>query len=208
MNKLRNTNKQGEKLLLGGMAAAAFGLISTKPKTVKAANLNGNHSTFKKTKKAAVKTKINYQTARSKLTRDSDSPKPQTSFENQDELTNQKDLIGSDSNTNITKPTNSEQNPVSNNDSSQNTAASENNNKENSSNSNTIQTSSQDTDSNNFDPNQAAKSAVTSKWNGLTVSYESNTDELTIYGGTDTPAVISNNIEPIKKLVLMETSMM
>ena len=202
MNKLRNTNKQGEKLLLGGMAAAAFGLISTKPKTVKAANLNGNHSTFKKTKKAAVKTKINYQTARSKLTRDSGSPKPQTSFENQDELTdqNQEDLIGSDSNTNITKPTNSEQNPVSNNDSSQNTAASKNNNKENSSNSNTIQTSSQDTDSINFDPNQAAKSAVTSKWNGLTVSYESNTDELTIYGGTDTPAVISNNIEPIKKI--------
>ena len=202
MNKLRNTNKQGEKLLLGGMAAAAFGLISTKPKTVKAANLNGNHSTFKKTKKAAVKTKINYQTARSKLTRDSGSPKPQTSFENQDEFTdqNQEDLIGSDSNTNITKPTNSEQNPVSNNDSSQNTATSENNNKENSSNSNTIQTSSQDTDSNNFDPNQAAKSAVTSKWNGLTVSYESNTDELTIYGGTDTPVVISNNIEPIKKI--------
>ncbi|MCX0292078.1 BspA family leucine-rich repeat surface protein [Lactobacillus kullabergensis] len=202
MNKLRNTNKQGEKLLLGGMAAAAFGLISTKPKTVKAANLNGNHSTFKKTKKAAVKTKINYQTARSKLTRDSGSSKPQTSFENQDELTdqNQEDLIGSDSNTNITKPTNSEQNPVSNNDSSQNIAASKNNNKENSSNSNTIQTSSQDTDSNNFDPNQAAKSAVTSKWNGLTVSYESNTDELTIYGGTDTPAVISNNIEPIKKI--------
>ena len=200
MNKLKNTNKQGEKLLFGGMAAAAFGLISTKPKTVKAANLNGNHSTVKKTKRTAVKTKINYQTARSKLTRDSDSPKPQTSFENQDELTNQKDLIGSDSNTNITKPTNSEQNPVSNNDSSQNTAASENNNKENNSNSNTIQTSSQDTDSNNFDPNQAAKSAVTSKWNGLTVSYESNTDELTIYGGTDTPAVISNNIEPIKKI--------
>ena len=200
MNKLKNTNKQGEKLLFGGMAAAAFGLISTKPKTVKAANLNANHSTVKKTKRTAVKTKINYQTARSKLTRDSDSPKPQTSFENQDELTNQKDLIGSDSNTNITKPTNSEQNPVSNNDSSQNTAASENNNKENNSNSNTIQTSSQDTDSNNFDPNQAAKSAVTSKWNGLTVSYESNTDELTIYGGTDTPAVISNNIEPIKKI--------
>ena len=55
-----NINKQGEKILLGGVAAAALGLISAKPQTVKAANQNGTRAT-KKTVRRAVKTKLNYQ---------------------------------------------------------------------------------------------------------------------------------------------------
>ena len=61
MNMLKNTNKQGEKILLSGVAAAALGLINAKPRTVKAATLNGNRAT-KKTTRRTVKTKLNYQT--------------------------------------------------------------------------------------------------------------------------------------------------
>ena len=55
-----NINKQGKKILLGGVAAAALGLINAKPQTVKAANQNGTRAT-KKTARRAVKTKLNYQ---------------------------------------------------------------------------------------------------------------------------------------------------
>ena len=61
MNMLKNTNKQGEKILLSGVAAAALGLINAKPQAVKAATLNGNRAT-KKTTRRTVKTKLNYQT--------------------------------------------------------------------------------------------------------------------------------------------------
>ena len=61
MNTHKNANKQGEKILLGGVAAAALGLINAKPQTVKAANQNGTRAT-KKTTTRAVKTKLNYQT--------------------------------------------------------------------------------------------------------------------------------------------------
>ena len=60
MNTHKNTNKQGEKILLGGVAAAALGLINAKPQTVKADNQNGTRAT-KKTVKRAVKTKLTYQ---------------------------------------------------------------------------------------------------------------------------------------------------
>ena len=42
MNKHKNTNKQGEKILLSGIAATTLGLISTKPQIVKADSQNGN----------------------------------------------------------------------------------------------------------------------------------------------------------------------
>ena len=61
MNTHKNANKQGEKILLGGVAAAALGLINAKPQTVKAANQNGTRAT-KKAASRAVKTKLNYQT--------------------------------------------------------------------------------------------------------------------------------------------------
>ena len=60
MNTHMNINKQGKKILLGGVAAAALGLINAKPQTVKAANQNGTRAT-KKTARRAVKTKLNYQ---------------------------------------------------------------------------------------------------------------------------------------------------
>ena len=61
MNTHKNVNKHGEKILLGGVAATALGLINAKPQTVKAANQNGTRAT-KKTARRAVKTKLNYQT--------------------------------------------------------------------------------------------------------------------------------------------------
>ena len=60
MNTHKNANKQGEKILLGGVAAAALGLINAKPQTVKAANQNGSRAT-KKAASRAVKTKLTYQ---------------------------------------------------------------------------------------------------------------------------------------------------
>ena len=60
MNTHKNANKQGEKILLGGVAAAALGLINAKPQTVKAASQDGTRAT-KKTARRAVKTKLNYQ---------------------------------------------------------------------------------------------------------------------------------------------------
>ncbi len=60
MNTHKNANKQGEKILLGGVAAAALGLINAKPQTVKAANQNGTRAT-KKAASRAVKTKLTYQ---------------------------------------------------------------------------------------------------------------------------------------------------
>ena len=59
--------KHGEKLLVSGIAAAALGLINGKTKTVKASAIPNNGSALKKASKTRLKTKINYQTARSKL---------------------------------------------------------------------------------------------------------------------------------------------
>ena len=59
--------KHGEKLLVSGIAAAALGLINGKTKTVKASAIPNNGSALKKASKTRLKTKLNYQTARSKL---------------------------------------------------------------------------------------------------------------------------------------------
>ena len=59
--------KHGEKLLVSGIAAAALGLINGKTKAVKASAIPNNGSALKKASKTRLKTKINYQTARSKL---------------------------------------------------------------------------------------------------------------------------------------------
>ncbi|WP_338212058.1 MucBP domain-containing protein [Lactobacillus juensis] len=59
--------KHGEKLLLGSVAAVALGLINGKTKTVKASAIPSNGSALKKPSKTRLKTKLNYQTARSKL---------------------------------------------------------------------------------------------------------------------------------------------
>ncbi|MBC6356961.1 BspA family leucine-rich repeat surface protein [Lactobacillus helsingborgensis] len=69
MNTHKNANKQGEKILLGGVAAAALGLINAKPQTVKAANQNGTRAT-KKTVRRAVKTKLTYQSETGSETED------------------------------------------------------------------------------------------------------------------------------------------
>ena len=61
MNTHKNVNKHGEKILLGGVAAAALGLINAKPQTVKAANQNGTRAS-KSAASRVVKTKLNYQT--------------------------------------------------------------------------------------------------------------------------------------------------
>ena len=63
MNIHKKSNKQTEKVLLGGMAAAALGLINAKPKVVNAATSPRNKVT-RNNKENSVKTKISYQTAR------------------------------------------------------------------------------------------------------------------------------------------------
>ena len=63
MNIYTKSSKQKEKVLLGGVAAAALGLINAKPKIVKATTLSNNKVTRNHQKKQ-FETKINYKTAR------------------------------------------------------------------------------------------------------------------------------------------------
>ena len=67
MNTHKTISKQREKILLGGVAATALGLINAKPQMVKAANQNGTRATKKATKRT-VKTILNYQTETSSET--------------------------------------------------------------------------------------------------------------------------------------------
>ena len=63
MNIYTKSSKQKEKVLLGGVAAAALGLINAKPKIVKATTLSNNKVT-RNSQKKQFETKINYKTAR------------------------------------------------------------------------------------------------------------------------------------------------
>ena len=87
MNTHKNANKQGEKILLGGVAAAALGLINAKPQMVKAANQNGTRATKKATKRT-VKTILNYQTETSSETEGATATNEDTTDQSSDNQTN------------------------------------------------------------------------------------------------------------------------
>ena len=183
MNKLKNTNKQGEKLLLGGMAAISLSLINGKTKTVKASAIPNNGSVLKKASKTRLKTKINYQTARSKLVKRTEALKasdvPDAAEAATDKL-NQAQAAETDTTT---------------------TDQVSENNQTGSATGNKTQTTEKSDKTDipvKFDPAQANRSSLQSKWNGLDVTFNSDNNELTIQGGTDTPAIIDNSATPDK----------
>ena len=183
MNKLKNTNKQGEKLLLGGMAAISLSLINGKTKTVKASAIPNNGSALKKASKTRLKTKINYQTARSKLVKRTEALEASDELDAAEAATdkpNQAQAMETDTTTT---------DPVSEN----NQTGSATGNK-----TQTTEKSDKTDIPEKFDPAQANRSSLQSKWNGLDVTFNSDNNELTIQGGTDTPAIIDNSATPDK----------
>ena len=82
--------------MLGGVAAAALGLINAKPQTVKAANQNGTRAT-KKTTIRAVKTKLNYQTESTET--NSETEDETATDDNPTGQTSDSQSIGSEANT-------------------------------------------------------------------------------------------------------------
>ena len=118
----KNTNKQGEKILLSGVAAAALGLINAKPQAVKAATLNGNRAT-KKTTRRTVKTKLNYQTLYSKTAETTEGIKA-SDYSQKNDVTDSNGKSSSNTSQNV----DTEQSSISNTDNSQNTATTSNEN--------------------------------------------------------------------------------
>ena len=171
MNKHKNTNKQGEKILLSGIAATTLGLISTKPQIVKADSQNGNRATKKATKRT-IKTKLNYQSYYSKTAKKTVGLEASSSQQNDakagnkegssngNDIANTEENSSSNSGTNQGKDTN--QISTSNTDKAQNTTpvSSENNNtNEHNSTSDSKVTSNKDKDIKNTDTAKVTRSA-------------------------------------------------
>ena len=187
MNKLRNTNKQGEKLLLGGMAAISLSLINGKTKTVKASAIPNNGSVLKKASKTRLKTKINYQTARSKLV------KKAAALEASDEQDAAEAATDKPTQAQAAETDTTTTDPADDQVSENNQTGSAIGNK-----TQTTEKSDKTDIPEKFDPAQANRSSLQSKWNGLDVTFNSDNNELTIQGGTDTPAIIDNSATPDK----------
>ena len=171
MNTHKNANKQGEKILLGGVAAAALGLINAKPQTVKAANQNGTRAT-KKTPRRAVKTKLNYQS--------------ETGSETEGEAADD-DPAGSEANTSAASSApETEQNPDganSNQDGGSNQDAITGNTSDPST-TNDAKAEKQEAGSAQFDPAKATRESFPTKWQGIDISFNDEGDILKISGGT------------------------
>ena len=187
MNKLRNTNKQGEKLLLGGMAAVSLSLINGKTKTVKASAIPNNGSALKKASKTRLKTKLNYQTARSKLV------KKATALEASDEQDAAEAATDKSTQAQAAETDTTTTDPADDQVSENNQTGSATGNK-----TQTTEKSDKTDIPVKLDPAQANRSSLQSKWNGLDVTFNSDNNELTIQGGTDTPAIIDNSATPDK----------
>ena len=156
MNTLKTINKQREKILLGGVAAAALGLINAKPQTVKAANQNGTRTT-KKTARRAVKTKLNYQSDMTKT-----SAETVTNDENSG---NQSNNVGA---VNSNLETGQHQASVVNNNNSILTETNQDEAPDN------VKTNKQETDPAKFKAAKAARdsnTSVSSTWNDIPVSF-------------------------------------
>ncbi|AWN34127.1 MULTISPECIES: MucBP domain-containing protein [Lactobacillus] len=193
MNTHKNANKQGEKILLGGVAAAALGLINAKPQTVKAANQNGTRAT-KKAASRAVKTKLTYQN--------------ETGSETEGETATNDDPIGSENNVG-TASSNPEtgqgqaganSNPASG--SNQDAAAG---NTSAPSTTDNAKTDKQEAGSTQFDPAKATRDgAISGTWEDIPVTFNNGVLSIgekgktyTINNSDDKNISINNNISNI-----------
>ena len=161
MNTHKNANKQGEKILLGGVAAAALGLINAKPQTVKAANQNGTRATKNATRRL-VKTKLNYQ-SETEGEAAADDPTDQKS-DNQ--------TAGSENNAGTASSapeTEQEQASANSSTASENSAAA--GNTSDSSTTDDAKADKQEEGSAQFDPAKATRDgAISSRWNDIPVT--------------------------------------
>ena len=198
MNTHKNANKQGEKILLGGVAAAALGLINAKPQTVKAANQNGTRAT-KKTVRRAAKTKLNYQTESTET--NSETKDETATDDNPTGQTSDSQSISSKANTSA----------ASSNPETEQEQASANNNSASGSNQNATtdnaKTDKQETGSTQFDPANAIRDSnttISSTWEDIPVTFNNGVLSIgeegksyTINNSDDKNISIGSNIDNV-----------
>ena len=172
MNMHKNTNKQGEKILLSGVAAAALGLINAKPRAVKAATLNGNRAT-KKTTRRTVKTKLNYQTEM-----DSETAGETATADPADQDSGSQTKVNTEDSTTTGQD--------------QNSVASTSNNDQDS-----ISASDNKTTTERFDPAKATKAQIQSIWYTVPVAFDKETGIFTISSGKVNVFAVNGNLPDI-----------
>ena len=182
MNMLKNNNKQGEKILLSGVAAAALGLINAKPRTVKAATLNGNRAT-KKTTRRTVKTKLNYQTEMDSETAGETATADPA---NQDS--------GSQTKVNTADSTTSDQDQNSTTNTNDNTASETTPGSSTAGNS---QADKKGQKTNQFDPAEATKAQIQGIWYTVPVAFDKETGIFTISSGKVNVFAVNGNLPDI-----------
>ncbi|NUE97677.1 BspA family leucine-rich repeat surface protein [Lactobacillus melliventris] len=183
MNMHKNTNKQGEKILLSGVAAAALGLINAKPRTVKAATLNGNRAT-KKTTRRTVKTKLNYQTETGSETAGETATADPTDQDS-----------GSQTKVNTADSTTSDQDQNSTTNNTNDNAASETTPRSNTASSSQADKKEQKTDQ--FDPAAATKAQIQGIWYTVPVAFDKETGIFTISSGKVNVFAVNGNLPDI-----------
>ena len=182
MNMHKNTNKQGEKILLSGVAAAALGLINAKPRTVKAATLNGNRAT-KKTTRRTVKTKLNYQTEMgSETAGETATADPADQDSGSQTKVNTADSTTSDQDQNST--TNTNDNAASETIPGTNTAGNS-------------QADKKEQKTDQFDPAAATKAQIQSIWYTVPVAFDKETGIFTISSGKVNVFAVNGNLPDI-----------
>ena len=182
MNMHKNTNKQGEKILLSGVAAAALGLINAKPRAVKAATLNGNRAT-KKTTRRTVKTKLNYQTETdSETAGETATADPADQDSGSQTKVNTADSTTSDQDQNFTTNTND------------NTASETTPGPSTASNS---QADKKEQKTDQFDPAAATKAQIQGIWYTVPVAFDKETGIFTISSGKVNVFAVNGNLPDI-----------
>ncbi|MFC7272329.1 MucBP domain-containing protein, partial [Lactobacillus kimbladii] len=177
MKTHKNIYKQGEKLFVGGMTAAAIGFFSANPKAVKADSLSAGYLMAQNVQSSS-KTQLSKAVPTESTSTDS--------FETEQSETMDKDAANDQqlNNSNSSQETNDSNNINDNDNSANSSAASEKNN-----------TDLVDSDISKRDTENP--NIVESNWNNIKVSYDTTQKSLTIYGGTKEKPVAVSNPNPI-----------
>ena len=177
MKTHKNIYKQGEKLFVGGMTAAAIGFFSANPKAVKADSLSAGYLMAQNVQNSS-KTQLSKAVPTESNSTDS--------FETEQSETMDKDAANDQqlNNSNSSQETNDSNNINDNDNSANSSAASEKNN-----------TDLVDSDISKRDTENP--NIVESNWNNIKVSYDTTQKLLTIYGGTKEKPVAVSNPNPI-----------
>ncbi|MFC7112389.1 BspA family leucine-rich repeat surface protein, partial [Lactobacillus kullabergensis] len=177
MKTHKNIYKQGEKLFVGGMTAAAIGFFSANPKAVKADSLSAGYLMAQNVQNSS-KTQLSKAVPTESNSTDS--------FETKQSETIDKDVANDQqlNNSNSNQETNDSNNINGNDNSANSSTVSEKNN-----------TDLVDSDISKRDTENP--NIVESTWNNIKVSYDTTKKSLTIYGGTKEKPVAISNPNPI-----------